>query len=190
MQHQKLPDFRVYISDRAWPQAMPSRSRFRNEKGRPEDRPWTGCNAAPPYAAIATFDFLAARRRANRPAAAAPKSNTIGGAGTSVPPVEPPVEPPFEPPEDDEEPDDDEELLLDDDDEPLEPDEVLPPNEDDVLPPLPPKLDEPFDEEPSDDEPPDDEPDDDELDEEELDEEPLEPELPDEPLEPELPTNR
>ena len=27
------------------------------------------------------------RRRANRPAAAAPNSKTIGGAGTSVPPV-------------------------------------------------------------------------------------------------------
>jgi hypothetical protein len=31
--------------------------------------------------------FFALRRRAKRPAAAAPKSRTIGGAGTSVPPV-------------------------------------------------------------------------------------------------------
>jgi len=46
---------------------------------------------------LAGFDFLAARRRAIRPAAAAPNSRTIGGAGTSVPPLEPP-----DPPEDDE----------------------------------------------------------------------------------------
>ena len=91
------------------------------------------CSA--PYAAIASFDFLAARRRAKRPAAAAPKSNTIGGAGTSVPPVEPPVEPPLEDDDEDELDDEDEELLLDD-----APEEVLPPNDDDVLPP---KLDEP-----------------------------------------------
>jgi hypothetical protein len=146
----------------------------RNEKGRLPRTALSITRCAHPYAAILSLFFLATRRRTKRPATAAPKSNTIGGAGTSVPPVEPP-----EPPLDEEELDeDDEELLLDEDDAPLEPEEV-PPKDDEVLPPLPPKLDEP----------PEDEPDEDELDEDELDddEEPLEPELPDEPLDPEEP---
>ncbi len=54
----------------------------------------------------ATTVFLANRLRATRAAAAAPNSNTIGGAGTGAggPPVEPvlppvePVLPPVEPP--------------------------------------------------------------------------------------------
>lgn len=110
---------------------------------------------------MVTFAFFAARRRAIRPAAAAPKSITIGGAGTSVPPLEL-----LEPPDELEDEDEDEELL----EELLEPEEVLPPNEDEVDPP---KLDELLDEEL-----------DDELDEDDPPEleEPLEPELPDEPL--------
>ena len=137
------------------------------KRAAPPNRPLkTRC--AHPYAAILSLVFLAARRRATRPAAAAPKSNTIGGAGTSVPPVDPP-----DPPLDEDELEDDDELLLDEDDAPLEPDEV-PPKDDEVLPPLPPKLDEP----------PEDELDEDELDDED---EPLEPLEPDEPLEPELP---
>jgi hypothetical protein len=152
---------------------MPSHRAPRNEKGRLPRTALYVNKMLPPYAAILSFDFLAMRRRAKRPAAAAPKSNTIGGAGTSWPPLEP-----LEPPLDDEleEEDEDEELLLDEDDEPLEPDEVPPKLElVEVLPPLPPKLDE--------------EPEDEELDDDELDDEdePLEPELPEEPLEPEEP---
>ena len=143
---------------------MPRPWLFRNEKGRPEDRPLFWMQGKAPYAEIASFDFLATRRRANSPAAAAPNSNTMGGAGTSVPPVEPPVDPPLD---EDELEDEDEELLLEE-----EAPEDVPPNEDEVLPP---KLDEP----PLEDEDPEDE----ELE----DEEPLEPELPDEPLEPLLP---
>jgi|JI10StandDraft_1071094.scaffolds.fasta_scaffold568919_2 hypothetical protein len=171
---------------------MPTRRRFRNEKGcvgvcvgdspqhphikkgRLREPPFQQIQGSTPYAAIVSLDFLAARRRANRPAAAAPKSRTIGGAGTSVPPVEPPVDPPLD---EDDELEDEEELLLDED----APEDV-PPNEEDVLPP---KLDEPPEDE---DEPEEDELDDDEpLLEPELPDEPLEPELPEEPLEPLLP---
>ncbi len=111
---------------------MPTPLRFRNEKGRlPRTAPLkTRC--AHPYAAILSFDFLAARRRAIRPAAAAPKSITIGGAGTSVPPVEPPgwPDPPLEVDEEVEE--DVEELVeLDVDDEVLDEVDVLPPKLDD-----------------------------------------------------------
>ena len=117
---------------------MPTPFRFRNEKGRLPRTALLKTRCAHPYAAILSFDFLAARRRAIRPAAAAPKSMTIGGAGTSVPPVDPPVDPPLDDEEDEDELLDDEELLVD-------PDEV-PPNEDDVLPPE-------LEEEPVDDEP-------------------------------------
>lgn len=116
---------------------MPRRLRFRNEKGRPPRTAPLKTRCAHPYAAILSFDFLAARRRAIRPAAAAPKSITIGGAGTSVPPVEPP-DPPLDDELDEDELLDDEELLVD-------PDEV-PPNDDDVLPPE-------LDDDPVDDEP-------------------------------------
>lgn len=78
--------------------------------------------------------FLAKRRRLNTPAAAAPNSSSIGGAGTSVPPVEVLV---LEPPElvDDEV----EELVeLDDDtlpevDELVELDEETLPDEEDEV---------------------------------------------------------
>ena len=73
---------------------------------------------------------MAARRRANRPAAAAPNSNTIGGAGTSWPPLELLVEPPLE-----EELEEDDELL---DEELLDPEDVLPPKLEDE--PLDPEL--------------------------------------------------
>lgn len=98
------------------------------------------------------MDFLAARRRAKRPAAAAPKSRTIGGAGTSVPPVDPPLDPPLD--DEDDELDEDEELLLEEDE--LAPKLDDPPDEEPVeeelvedepleplLPPEPPSLDDP-----------------------------------------------
>jgi hypothetical protein len=157
---------------------MPTPFGFRNEKGRLPRTALLIEQDAAPYAAILSFDFFATRRRANRPAAAAPNSKTIGGAGTSVPPVDPP-----DPPLDEElDEDEDDELLLEEVDAPLEPEDV-PPKDDEVLPPLPPKLEEL----------PDDELDEDELDDEdellepELPDEPLDPELPEEPLEPELP---
>lgn len=81
------------------------------------------------------FAFFAARRRAIRPAAAAPNSMTIGGAGTSVPPLEPPS-PPFDPPLELEVDEEDDELVeLDVDDDVLDDVEVLPPkleDDDDV----------------------------------------------------------
>ena len=109
---------------------MPFAHGFRNEKGRPEDRPFPNPSKTD-YAALFAFAFFAARLRAISPAAAAPNSITIGGAGTSVPPVEPPS-PPFDPPlELDEE--DDELVELDVDDDVLDDVEVLPPKlEDDV----------------------------------------------------------
>ena len=129
----------------------------------------------------AELPFLPNFLRANKAAAPAPNNRIIGGAGTSVPPVEPPELPPLE------ELLDELELLLDED--PLEPllvelpDEPLEP----VLDEVPPKLEEPL-------LPPnEDDPDDPELEPEELPElleepddplEPLEPEEPDEPLEP------
>ena len=81
--------------------------------------------------------FFALRRRANIAAAAAPKSRTIGGAGTSVP-LELLVLPvlPDEPLDVDELDEDEDELLEDeeDDDEDDDPVEVvLPPKLDDVL---------------------------------------------------------
>jgi hypothetical protein len=68
---------------------MPFAHRFRNEKGPREDYPFPDLSKSG-HAALFAFAFLAARLRAISPAAAAPNSMTIGGAGTSVPPVEPP----------------------------------------------------------------------------------------------------
>jgi hypothetical protein len=68
---------------------MPFAHRFRNEKGHLESCTFSNLPKRD-YAALFAFAFLAARLRAISPAAAAPKRMTIGGAGTSVPPVEPP----------------------------------------------------------------------------------------------------
>ena len=88
---------------------MPFAHGFRNEKGRPEGRPFLIASKTD-YAALSAFAFLAARLRATSPAAAAPNSITIGGAGTSVPPVEP-SSPPFDPPLELDVDDEDDELV-------------------------------------------------------------------------------
>jgi len=155
---QKPRNYREYISDHAW-RGYAERAAVSQRKRAARGPPFTIADNGV-QAALAAFAFLAARRRAIRPAAAAPNSMTIGGAGTSVPPLDPP-DPPY-----------DDELLLDD---PLEPDDVFPPKleelPEDVLDKYPPE-DELLDEEVEDD---------DELDDEELDDDD-EPELLPEPL--------
>ncbi len=132
---------------------MPRALWFRNEKGACEGRRIF----ARSYPLLLVFLF-ATRRRTMRPATPAPNSNTMGGAGTSVPPVEPPT-----PPDDEELEDEDVDVeVLEWAPDEVGPDEAMPPEVDEVLVTKP-------------EEPPDDELDD-ELDDEELDDE-EEPEL-------------
>jgi len=109
---------------------MPFAHGFRNEKGRSEDRPFRNL-AKTDYAALFALAFLAARLRAISPAAAAPNSITMGGAGTSVPPVEVPGSP-FDPPLELDVDEEVEELVeLEVEDDVLDDVEVLPPKLDD-----------------------------------------------------------
>ena len=73
---------------------MSAASLAAQKKGRRNGRPFPYC----PQKRVGCDQavFLARRRRLNTPAAAAPNSSSIGGAGTSVPPVEVLV---LEPPE-------------------------------------------------------------------------------------------